>query len=91
MAKWIKYILFLVLGLLLLFFAFKNTNLNDLIEEAKKVDLLWIWLSMFFGFLAFISRGLRWVYLIENMGYNAKKINSIYAVCIGYFTNLKKT
>ena len=88
MAKWIKYILFLVLGLLLLFFAFKNTNLNDLIEEAKKVDLLWIWLSMFFGFLAFISRGLRWVYLIENMGYNAKKINSIYAVCIGYFTNL---
>ena len=88
MAKWIKYILFLVIGLLLLFFAFKNTNLNDLIEEAKKVDLLWIWLSMFFGFLAFISRGLRWVYLIENMGYNAKKINSIYAVCIGYFTNL---
>ena len=70
MAKWIKYILFLVIGLLLLFFAFKNTNLNDLIEEAKKVDLLWIWLSMFFGFLAFISRGLRWVYLIENMGYN---------------------
>ena len=88
MAKWIKYILFLVIGLLLLFFAFKNTNLNDLIEEAKKVDLLWIWLSIFFGFLAFISRGLRWVYLIENMGYNAKKINSIYAVCIGYFTNL---
>ena len=47
MAKWIKYILFLVIGLLLLFFAFKNTNLNDLIEEAKKVDLLFMVDSFF--------------------------------------------
>lgn len=88
MAKWIKHILFLLIGLLLLFLAFNNTNLNELIEKAKKVDYIWIWLSMFFGFLAFISRGLRWIYLIENMGYKAKKINSIYAVCIGYITNL---
>lgn len=88
MAKWIKHILFFVIGLLLLFLAFKNTNFNELVEKAKEVDFIWIWLSMFFGFLAFISRGLRWIYLIENMGYKAKKVNSIYAVCIGYFTNL---
>ena len=43
---------------------------------------------MLFGFLAFISRGLRWIILLENLGYRAKPLNSVYAVSIGYFTNL---
>ena len=88
MAKWIKYVLFFGIGVLLLFLAFKNQNPKELIEQLKTVDYLWIWLSMLFGFLAFISRGLRWIILLENLGYRAKSLNSIYAVSIGYFTNL---
>ena len=88
MAKWIKYILFFGIGILLLYLAFNNQNPKDLIEQLKTVDYLWVWLSMLFGFLAFISRGLRWIILLENLGYQAKSLNSIYAVSIGYFTNL---
>lgn len=88
MAKWIKYILFFGIGVLLLFLAFNNQNPQELIEQLKTVDYIWIWLSMLFGFLAFISRGLRWVILLENLGYRPKLMNSIYAVSIGYFTNL---
>ena len=88
MAKWIKYILFFGIGVLLLFLAFNNQNPKELIEQLKTVDYLWVWLSMLFGFLAFISRGLRWIILLENLGYRAKALNSIYAVSIGYFTNL---
>ena len=88
MAKWIKYILFFGIGVLLLFLAFNNQNPQELIERLKTVDYLWVWLSMLFGFLAFISRGLRWIILLENLGYRAKPLNSIYAVSIGYFTNL---
>ena len=88
MAKWIKYILFFGIGVLLLFLAFNNQNPQELIEQLKTVDYLWVWLSMLFGFLAFISRGLRWIILLENLGYRAKPLNSIYAVSIGYFTNL---
>lgn len=88
MAKWIKYVLFFGIGVLLLFLAFNNQNPKDLLEQLKTVDYLWIWLSMLFGFLAFISRGLRWIILLENLGYRAKSLNSIYAVSIGYFTNL---
>ena len=88
MAKWIKYILFFGIGVLLLFLAFNNQNPKELIEQLKNVDYLWVWLSMLFGFLAFISRGLRWIILLENLGYRAKSLNSIYAVSIGYFTNL---
>ena len=88
MTKWIKYILFFGIGVLLLFLAFNNQNPQELIEQLKTVDYLWVWLSMLFGFLAFISRGLRWIILLENLGYRAKPLNSIYAVSIGYFTNL---
>tara|TARA_B100000683_G_scaffold72066_1_gene70574 strand:+ start:4636 stop:5619 length:984 start_codon:yes stop_codon:yes gene_type:complete len=88
MAKWIKYILFFGIGILLLYLAFNNQNPKELIEQLKTVDYLWVWLSMLFGFLAFISRGIRWIILIENLGYQAKSLNSIYAVSIGYFTNL---
>ena len=88
MAKWIKYILFFGIGILLLYLAFNNQNPKELIEQLKTVDYLWVWLSMLFGFLAFISRGLRWIILLENLGYQAKSLNSIYAVSIGYFTNL---
>tara|TARA_Y100001978_G_scaffold202394_1_gene223382 strand:- start:683 stop:1666 length:984 start_codon:yes stop_codon:yes gene_type:complete len=88
MAKVIKYILFFGIGVLLLFLAFNNQNPQELIEQLKTVDYLWVWLSMLFGFLAFISRGLRWIILLENLGYRAKPLSSIYAVSIGYFTNL---
>ena len=43
---------------------------------------------MFFGFIAIVSRGLRWVILIENLNFSVSKLNSIYAVAIGYFTNI---
>ena len=74
--------------MLLLFLAFNNQNPQELIEQLKTVDYLWVWFSMLFGFLAFVSRGLRWVILLQNLGYQAKPLNSIYAVSIGYFTNL---
>tara|TARA_B100000900_G_scaffold264358_1_gene225510 strand:- start:2616 stop:3599 length:984 start_codon:yes stop_codon:yes gene_type:complete len=88
MTKWIKYILFFGIGVLLLFLAFNNQNPQELIEQLKTVDYLWVCLSMLFGFLAFISRGLRWIILLGNLGYRVKPLNSVYAVSIGYFTNL---
>ena len=88
MAKWIKYILFFGVGVLLLFLAFNNQNPQQLFEQLKSVDYLWVWLSILFGFLAIISRGLRWIILLKNLGYQVKSSNSIYAVSIGYFTNL---
>ena len=41
-----------------------------------------------FGFIAIVSRGLRWVILLQNLSFSVSKLNSIYAVAIGYFTNI---
>ena len=42
----------------------------------------------FFGFIAIISRGIRWVILLQNLNFSVSKLNSIYSVAIGYFTNI---
>ena len=59
-----------------------------MVEEIQKVDWKWVVLSMIFGGLAYISRGLRWIVLIDALGYTSSKLNSISAVSVGYFTNM---
>ena len=84
----IKYVFFLFLGVGLMYLAFKNQSPKALIAQLKDVNYLWIVISIFFGFIAIISRGIRWVILLQNLNFSVSKLNSIYSVAIGYFTNI---
>lgn len=86
--KWLKYACFLLLGAGLMYLAFKNQNPKTLLSQLKNVNYFWVGLSIIFGLFAIISRALRWVILLENLDFKVKKLNSIYAVSIGYFTNI---
>tara|TARA_Y100000589_G_scaffold331068_1_gene383112 strand:+ start:134 stop:1111 length:978 start_codon:yes stop_codon:yes gene_type:complete len=86
--KWAKYIFFLFLGIGLAYLAFKNQDPKTLISQLKDVNYSWVLASIVFGFIAIVSRGLRWVILLKNLNYSSGKLNSIYAVAIGYFTNI---
>ena len=83
----LKYIVFFCLALALLFLAFRNQDPSELFNELVKVDFVWVLASMIFGALAIVSRGIRWLTLIDSLGYRSSKTNSIYAVAIGYFSN----
>tara|TARA_B100001758_G_scaffold105218_1_gene90158 strand:- start:77213 stop:78241 length:1029 start_codon:yes stop_codon:yes gene_type:complete len=84
----LKYLLSFGVAFGLLHLLFKNQDPLNLIQEIKKVNGKWIILSMIFGGWAYVSRGLRWIVLIDALGYKSSKWNSISAVSIGYFTNL---
>ncbi|MEC9209260.1 MAG: lysylphosphatidylglycerol synthase transmembrane domain-containing protein [Bacteroidota bacterium] len=86
--KIFKYIASLAFAFGILYFLFKNQDPAKLIEEIKKVDSKWVIFSMIIGGWAYVSRGLRWMVLIETLGYKASKWNAVSAVSIGYFTNL---
>ena len=86
--KWAKYIFFLLLGVGLTYLAFKNQDPKTLIAQLKDINYFWILASILFGFIAIVSRGLRWVILLKNLNFSIGKLNSIYAVAIGYFTNI---
>jgi len=88
MLKSLKYILFLLISMLLMYFAFKDQNLPDIISKLSSIEYKWLIISILFGALAFVSRGLRWICLINALGYQASRKNSINSVAVGYLTNI---
>ena len=86
--KIVKYIASLGFAFGILYLLFKNQDPVQLVKEIQKVDGKWVLLSMVFGGWAYVSRGLRWIVLIDALGYKSSKLNSISAVSVGYFTNM---
>ena len=86
--KALKYIASVSFAGTILYLLFKNQDLAKLIDELQKVDGKWVILSMIFGGWAIVNRGLRWVVLIDALGYKSSKWNSVSAVAVLYFTNL---
>ena len=88
MLKALKYIFFLLISSVLMYLAFKDQNISEIISKLSTVKYEWLIISILFGALAFASRGLRWIYLINALGYKASKKNSINSVAVGYLTNI---
>ena len=88
MLKFLKYIVFILISTVLMYFAFKDQDLSEIIYKLENIQYKWLILSMIFGAIAIISRGLRWIYLIDALGYNTSKANSINSVSVGYLTNI---
>ena len=86
--KILKYIISLGIAFGIIYLLFKNQDPIKLIEEIKKVDVKWVILSMIFGGWAIVNRGLRWIVLIDAIGYKSSKWNAIASVTVLYFTNL---
>ena len=80
--------MFLVLGIVLLYFAFRNINLDDIWSELKKADYSWLIYSMFVAVASHFFRALRWNQLINSLDYKTKASTTFYAVMTGYLANL---
>lgn len=73
--------------MVLLYFAFRGIDFQVLINEFKKASYGWVFLSLIFSLGGFIVRALRWRLLIEPLGYIPGRLNTFYAVMIGYLAN----
>ena len=86
--KIFKYIASLGFAFGILYLLFQNQDPVKIVQEIKRVDSKWVFFSMIFGGWAIVSRGLRWIVLIDALGYKSSKWNSISAVSVSYLTNL---
>jgi uncharacterized protein (TIRG00374 family) len=86
--KIINFFIFLTIGLILLYFAFKGIDFNSLLNDLKSANYSWVVLSLVFAFFAYASRAYRWKLLIEPLNYNPPFKNVFYAVMVGYLANL---
>ncbi|MCD4833601.1 MAG: flippase-like domain-containing protein [Bacteroidales bacterium] len=86
--KAINFLIFLAIGILLLYFAFKGVDFNTLVDDLKSANYYWVLLSLLFAFISYVSRAYRWKLLIEPLNYNPPVKNVFYALMLGYLANL---
>jgi uncharacterized protein (TIRG00374 family) len=84
----LKFLAFLLVGLLLLWLAFRNINFDKLRKGLLEANYWWLLLSIFFAIIAYVSRARRWVILINPLGYNPSLKNTFYSLMTGYLANI---
>ncbi|MDR0711631.1 MAG: flippase-like domain-containing protein [Prevotellaceae bacterium] len=84
----LKFSLFFLLTVALLYFSFKDARLDDLLAGLKAANYSWVLLGVLLGIVAYVVRARRWLLLIEPLGYKMR-LGAVYnAVIIGYLANL---
>lgn len=82
-----KFTGFLAIGLVLLYLAFKGINLESLKDDFKDARYSWVFLSLLFALIAYVSRAVRWNLIIEPLGYKPLLKNTFFAMMVGYLAN----
>ncbi len=81
-------ILFLLIAIVLLFFAFKGVDFKAIAQGLARANYWWVLLSVLVGASSHIIRALRWRLLMEPLGYNPKLLNTVGALMVGYLSNI---
>jgi uncharacterized protein (TIRG00374 family) len=84
----LKFLAFLAVGIALLWVAFHDVDFKKLVVDLKQANYSWLFLSLLFGFFAYVSRARRWVLLINPLGFRPSLKNSFYALMTGYLANI---
>jgi uncharacterized protein (TIRG00374 family) len=84
----LKFLAFLLVGLFLLWLAFRGINFDNLGKGLRKANYVWLIPALLFATFAYISRARRWTILINPLGYKPSFKNSFYAMMTGYLANI---
>jgi hypothetical protein len=83
----VNYIVFFVIGLVFLYFAFRNQDFNSIINALKNANF-WLAIPVFIAWwLGMLARALRWKMVIETLGYRPSLKNTFNTMMFGYLVN----
>ncbi|NTW31184.1 MAG: flippase-like domain-containing protein [Bacteroidetes bacterium] len=84
----VKYLIFVLMGIGLIWLAFKNADFEKIKIEFKNANYIWIAISVIPMLISHLFRAIRWNQLLGTLDCKTKKSTTFYAVLIGYFANL---
>lgn len=87
LSKIISYILFLLLGILLLWLCFRKIEFSQVLDYVKTAKYSWMLISLVCLGISLFFRALRWNILIESLGYKTRVSTTYESVLIAYFAN----
>ncbi len=88
LGKILQYLLPLLIGGGLLWYALRDIAWADLAEQFRRADYRWILVSAGLAILSHLSRAYRWQLLLTPLGYRTSLYHAFLAVMSGYFVNL---
>ena len=80
-------VLFLVIGLTLLYLAFRGQDFNSIYREILQADMSWFFVVFLVTCFGNLVRTFRWMLLIYPLNYKPKLGNTFLALMVGYFVN----
>ena len=87
--KVLQILLPLALGIILLWYLYRNQDLSQMVGVMKKdVNYGILLFSLIFGLLGNAFRGFRWALLIDSLGKRVSRKNTVYAVWGNYAINM---
>lgn len=85
--KILRFLLFLTIALVLLYFAFRGVDAAELRNSFAHARYGYVFLYLLIGFISLLSRSYRWMIMIEPLGHKISFWNSFYALNTGYLAN----
>ena len=86
--KIIAYVAFLGIGVLLFYMAFSMVEDREALwNDMRSASWGGLVASFVMGYLAIVSRGLRWVILLDPLGHKPSPVRTVHAVTFAYFAN----
>lgn len=84
----LRYAFLLVIGMMLLWLAFRGIDVRSTLNEFRNIDYGWLGVSILVSVIAFFSRARRWNLLIHPLGYRPLLTDTSNALMVGYLANL---
>ncbi len=84
----VRYLLTLGLALALLWWLFKDIDLNDFMSRLKRVEYGWVYLSISISFFGYWIRAYRWNLLFKSIDVSVSTFRLFLAVLVGYLANM---
>ncbi|TCD12765.1 flippase-like domain-containing protein [Pedobacter frigidisoli] len=84
----LKYIILFLIGIGVLYLAFRGQDLEKIWLEIKSANYFWVFISALAVWIAHVLRALRWQMLYKSIHYKVSFWNAYHAVMIGYLANL---
>ena len=86
--KLLKVLLSIILPIVILYLLFYRVDTSKMISDLKGINYYVIVASFVLGYMAYVSRGVRWAILLRSIKYKVNTSNAVNCVSIGYLTNL---
>tara|TARA_R110000737_G_scaffold342751_1_gene367878 strand:+ start:2379 stop:3404 length:1026 start_codon:yes stop_codon:yes gene_type:complete len=84
----VRYVLTLALAFALLWWLFKDIDLDDFMSRLKKVEYGWVYLSIGISFFGYWVRAYRWNLLFKSLDVSVSTFRLFLAVMVGYLANM---